>query len=121
MKKFSISSTVLFIFCWLFILANPGSIESESAATHSTNPIIGHLQGREMSITIEIGRDGPVYTIRSDKGEVLATELSESKLYSKFPRLKDWFKRGFAREDASLGPDSQGNWKRIDSDYSKKN
>jgi len=121
MKKINNGSAILFSFSLIFIFVNPGKLVSESTTKPSANPIIGHLQGSKRIITIEVGQNGPVYTVRSEKGEILATKLSASKLYSKFPKLKDWFERGFAEFDASLGPDGHGNWKIVDPEKFIKN
>lgn len=75
-------------------VAEPKHIEPPRET--SANPAIGHLKTRDKLITIRIGSDGPVYTIKTEDGTILAVDLPEKELSAKFPELKDVVERGIA-------------------------
>jgi len=58
--------------------------------------VIGHLQTIDKLITIRTGPDGPLYTVKSDSGEVLAVDLPLRELSAKFPELKAVVEKGVA-------------------------
>lgn len=62
----------------------------------SSTPVVGHLKTREKVITIRSGRDGPLYTVKSEDGTVLAVDLSAEDLSAKFPKLKGVVEGGIA-------------------------
>ncbi len=64
--------------------------------------VIGHIQTRDKTITIRSGSDGPLYTVKSVDGKVLAVDLSLDDLYAEFPDLKEIVENGLAGDDASL-------------------
>ena len=69
----------------------------------SNVPVIGHLKTRDKLITIRTGSDGPLYTVKSKDGTVLAVNLPAEDLYAMFPELKDLMERGIA-DWAGLDP-----------------
>ncbi|MFC1451818.1 PEGA domain-containing protein [Verrucomicrobiota bacterium] len=75
---------------------------SESSAC----PSIGHLRTRDKLITIRTGPDGPLWTVRSDSGAVLAEDLSAAALSAKFPELRDVVEGGIA-DWAGISPEHQ--------------
>ena len=66
--------------------------------------MIGHLKTRDKTITTMTGPNGPLYTVKTANGEVLAEQLPEDELYSKFPELKEVVERALAGNDARLVP-----------------
>jgi hypothetical protein len=75
----------------------------------SGRAVIGHLKTRDKVITILTGRGGPLYTVKTADGKVLAEQLPEHELYAKFPDLKEVVDRGLAGNDARLvRPDRAG-------------
>jgi len=67
-----------------------------NAAQHSDGPIVGHLKTRDKLITMRSGSDGPLYTVKSEDGTVLAVDLAGEDLSAKFPELKNVVERGIA-------------------------
>lgn len=59
-------------------------------------PIVGHLKTRNKMITIRSGPDGPLYTVRSEDGTVLAAGLPADEFSARFPELKGVVERGVA-------------------------
>ena len=78
--------------------------DSGPSAETSDNPVIGHLQTRNKLITIRTGADGPLYSVKSKEGKILAVDLPATELSARFPELKKVVERGFAGDDASLRP-----------------
>jgi hypothetical protein len=81
---------------------------------------IGHLKTRDKVLTIRTGPDGPLYTVKSADGNVLAAGLSPTDLSTRFPELKDMVERGIA-DWAGIDPkyqplqgDSDGTFIRTD-------
>ncbi len=56
----------------------PDSTARESA-------VIGHLQTIDKFITIRTGPDGPLYTVKSNTGKVLAVDLPPPRAVCKVP------------------------------------
>jgi len=102
--KTQIKLFALSIFCSFFIfviLPKSGIAETMEKATY---PIIGHFSDKDKLITLRAGIDGPKFTVMSSDGKILAEKISVLSLYNRFPKIKDLMERGFAWEDASLGP-----------------
>ncbi len=59
-------------------------------------PVVGHLKTRDKLITIRTGNDGPLYTVKSEDGTVLAVDLPPDELSVKFPDLKNVVEGGIA-------------------------
>ena len=70
--------------------------QSGLSAKTPANPVIGHLKMRDKLITIRTGSVGPLYTVKSEDGKVLAVDLDSAELSARFPELKDVVERGFA-------------------------
>ena len=70
--------------------------KSGSSSKKSAHPIIGHPKTRDKLITIRTEPDGPLYTVKSSSGQVLAVDLPAAKLTAKFPELKDIIEHGIA-------------------------
>ena len=62
----------------------------------SSGPVTGHLKTRDKLITIRAGSNGPLYTVESEDGTVLAVDLPAEDVSAKFPELKDVVERGVA-------------------------
>jgi len=70
--------------------------QEESAVQASDHPVVGHLKTRDKLITIRSGPDGPLYTVKSQDGRVLAVDLPASQLATRFPGLEDIVEGGIA-------------------------
>ena len=81
-------------------VSNPGS--SGSSGQTPDDAVIGHLQTRDKILTIRCSTHGPLYTVKSKDGKLLAVDLSSKDLYAEFPDLKEIVESGLAGEDASL-------------------
>jgi hypothetical protein len=64
--------------------------------------IIGHLESKNRRITIAAGPHGPLYTIKTKEGQVLATRIDEKSLQAKYPDIYAEMKTGVAGNDATL-------------------
>ena len=76
--------------------AVPVSATSESAQPSKTNAlVIGHLKGRDHTLTIYSSADGPRFTV-SKEGKVLATEISLDQLRARHRDLFQKYQGAFA-------------------------
>ena len=75
--------------------------DNRASKDMSGYPVIGHLKTRDKIITIRTGPDGPLYTVETKDGEILAVNYSAEKLYAKFPELKNVLEQGIAVDDAT--------------------
>ena len=65
-------------------------------------PVIVHLETRNEVVTIMSGRDGPLYTVTTKAGWILARNLSAEELQAKLPNTYHLLKTSYADgEDAS--------------------
>lgn len=71
----------------------------------SKGPVIGHLKTRDQVITITAGPDGPLYTIKSKEGAVIASHLSGEELASRFPDLHKKIEKSLADPKIWAGTD----------------
>ena len=62
----------------------------------SIGSVIGRLKTRDQVITITAGPDGPLYTIESKEGELIATNISGEELASRFPDLHEKIEKSLA-------------------------
>jgi hypothetical protein len=67
--------------------------------------IIGRLKTRDRVITITSGSDGPLYTIESKDGEMIATNLSGEELATRFPALYEKIEKSLADPKIWAGTD----------------
>ena len=89
----------------LFLIFSYSVPAISDPSTPNPAPVIGHLHARDKIVTISSGVSGPIYSVKSLDGNILAELLSIYELYSQFPSLEEVVKRGIAGNDASLGPD----------------
>jgi hypothetical protein len=64
--------------------------------------VIGHLQTRDKIVTILRSEKGTVYTVKTKDGKILAENLSEQSLETKYPTVFRQMKNGLAGNDATL-------------------
>ena len=64
--------------------------------------VIGHLESRDRIITVSKGPKGPLFTITTKDGKILATRIDEKRLQAKYPDLFHQVKTGIAGNDARL-------------------
>lgn len=62
-------------------------VPGKGSASTNALPVVGHLATRDRTITIEIGPQGPRYTVRRKDGGLLHQSLSEKELQSRAPEL----------------------------------
>ena len=70
--------------------------------SHDEPPVFGHLVFREHTVTIWLGDDGPLYTVATNDGQVLATRVDEDYLAANFPELRDMLDDSLAVGDLKL-------------------
>ena len=81
------------------------------AARHKATaalPVVGYLEGRNRTITIKAGPQGPVYSVKTADGKVLCEDLSREQLSARLPELGEFIKNAVAGPpggwmDASVG------------------
>lgn len=76
--------------------------DSSASKDLSGYPVIGHLSTRDKFITIRTGPNGPLYTVETKDGKILAENLPAEKLCAEFPELKNVLEQGIAVNDASI-------------------
>ncbi|MDB9822292.1 hypothetical protein OAC89_01150 [Deltaproteobacteria bacterium] len=94
-----ISAFLIVIGCMWLAGSSVAAAETEKLVISSERahgPVIGHLKTRDKLITIRLGSDGPLYTVKSHDGKVIAMDLPADELYAQFPELKDMVERGIA-------------------------
>lgn len=67
--------------------------------------VIGRLKTRDRVITITSGPDGPLYTIESKEGELIAANLSGEELATRFPALYKKIEKSLADPKIWAGTD----------------
>jgi hypothetical protein len=67
--------------------------------------VIGRLKTRDRVITITSGPDGPLYTIESKEGELIAPNLSGEELATRFPALYEKIEKSLADPKIWAGTD----------------
>ena len=65
-------------------------------------PVIGHLESRDRIITITKGPKGPLYTVKTKDGKIIAKKIDEKNLQAKYPDIYHQIKSGVAANDAGL-------------------
>ena len=60
-------------------------------------PVLFHLKTRNRFITVRCGADGPIYTIKDHKGNILSENVPDSVLRAKFPEIHGIFDSGIAK------------------------
>jgi hypothetical protein len=71
----------------------------------SKGSVIGHLKTRDQVITITAGPDGPLYTIKSKEGGMIAVNISGEELASRFPDLHEKMEKTLADPKIWAGTD----------------
>ena len=67
-----------------------------SAKAAADFPIIGYLEKRDRTITIKAGPKGPLYSVKTADGKVLAENLSADQLRAQAPELSEFLKKAVA-------------------------
>ena len=63
---------------------------------------IGHLESRDRIITITKGPKGPLYTVKTKDGKIIAKKIDEKNLQAKYPDIYYQIKTGIAGNAAGL-------------------
>jgi len=71
----------------------------------SEGSVIGHLKTRNQVITITAGPDGPLYTIKSEEGGLIALNISGEELAARFPDLHEMIEKSLADPKIWAGTD----------------
>lgn len=89
--------------CLLGIVLVGMLLAAAYGADQSANePVIGHLEKGGQVITIYAGEKGPLYTIKTKTGEVIAEKIDDTQLQARLPNLYRDLKNAVAGNDASL-------------------
>ena len=75
--------------------------KTEQSAPNGTS-VIGHLERRDKIITITKGPKGPLYTVKTKDGKIIAKKIDEKNLQAKYPDIYHQIKSGVAGNDATL-------------------
>jgi hypothetical protein len=67
--------------------------------------VIGRLETRDQVIMITAGPDGPLYTIKSKEGQLVALNLSGKELAIRFPALHETMEKSLADPKLWAGTD----------------
>ena len=88
----------------LFGALRAGAFGADPSSSVSTNEemLIGYLEKNGQIIAIYAGDEGPLYTIKTRKGEVVAERIDEKQFQAKHPGLYRDLKSAVAGNDASL-------------------
>lgn len=105
----TVSMLLIVVLCLSLCGCKTGGTDA-SPSQGSANPTIGHLQTRAQRVTIHAGPEGPLYTVYSEAGQILAMDIPAEEVSRRFPELKMVMERGIAdwaglevdRLDASL-------------------
>jgi hypothetical protein len=93
-----ITGLLILLTCLCLSACQSGS-EKNAAVKQSAdlaNPGIGQLKTKDKLITIRTGHDGPLYSVKSNDGKVLAVDITSSELSAEFPELKEVVERSLA-------------------------
>lgn len=77
-----------------------------SVEVRKSHPVIGYLAGRDNTIIIKSGPNGPLYSVTAKDGRVLHRDLSAEQLQAKAPDIYRVINGSFAN-DARLLPTPQ--------------
>jgi hypothetical protein len=117
------SSVPILFFAVLFQLQNPvqaisgegqrgsDTLSNGMSDDSSGKVVIGKIHTRDKILIIRSGAHGPLYTVKSRDGDLLAADLNIAELNAKFPELKEIAEKGLAGNDASLSMDNRSDIK----------
>lgn len=95
-----IKRALLFMVVGSLFLCGCQSQETKDAVApaieNDVHPVICHIATRDKLVTVSVGQEGALYTIKTDQGTVLAVHLSATELSTRFPELKGMVERGIA-------------------------
>ncbi len=87
----------------LFVSEPAVTAEADGAPGQAAAPlIIGYLKGREHTITLHSAVDGPRFTIATNDGKVLGSELTLEQVRAQLPDIYDSIKSNFAASSATM-------------------
>ena len=88
---------------------NSGSSKTNTTAQEKTGQsvpsgtsVIGHMESRDRIVTITKGPKGPLYTVKTKDGKIIAKKIDEKNLQAKYPDIYHQIKSGVAGNDAGL-------------------
>ena len=84
------------------LLAGASDTNRSFSASTDEDMLIGYLEKHGQVIAIYAGDEGPLYTIKTKDGEVIAEKIDEKQLQAKHPDLYRDLKSAVAGNDASL-------------------
>lgn len=76
-------------------LAIDSPTSSGAIAPPADAGVVGHFETREHRVTWLSTSDGPLFTVRTNDGSLLASDMTVTEVGERFPALRD-FTRGFA-------------------------
>ena len=98
--------TIILIFCCLMLIGSGCSDKPAAVRIRRPKnglPVIVHLETRGEVVTIMSGHDGPVYTVTTKAGRILAQHLSAQELQAKLPNIYHLLKTSYA-DGEDTGP-----------------
>lgn len=75
------------------------STVTQSRPANEMLPVLVHLETRDAVITAMTSPDGPVYTVRTRGGRILAQHLSEHELRVQLPSIHRLLKTSYAETE----------------------
>jgi hypothetical protein len=87
---------------------DPATVRGAEQNKRAQGVVIGYMESRDKVVTIRLGPQGAVYTVKSKGGKVLDAALSDKELKTKYPSIYSQVNYGLAGNDASLRKDVQG-------------
>ena len=83
--------------------------QSETSSTNVVKkrgyPVVGYLEGRGKTIILKSGPNGPLYSVKGEKGKLLFEDLTADQLRAQAPEIHQIVQSAVAvnsRNDASL-------------------
>ena len=82
--------------CIATLLLQASPLFADKTNAEPAGILIGSLKTNEKIINVLSGKSGPMYTIKTIGGEILAENLSKQEAIDKFPEIKAILERGIA-------------------------
>ena len=91
-----------FVLAGVLLAAAYGADPSSAVSAGEEMPVIGHLEKSGQIITIYAGEKGPLYTVKTKEGKIIAEKIDDTQLQARLPDLYRDLKSAVAGNDASL-------------------
>lgn len=88
---------------WMNALGLLGGDEKVTADSPFTHPPVGVLKTQEHEVTLHLGPDGPLYSIRNAGGKLIAIEIDRPTLATRFPAILEEISGLWAGSEVGAG------------------